>query len=410
MRATYRSLIGLGIILVLATAALVFRHFGLGHSTPALTPSSATVNVVSGADRGPGTLREALFVTDAAPGAATITIQVNRIVLETALPPIVNPHGLRVMGPTAGVEVDAQAVSAGSPVFDVDAEHVSLSGLTISHCPGTAILVRAARFSLTSSTIQGCEVGVEVAANAREVGLERNHFDGNRIGIRFTASSRDAVVAENEFSTNRDASLWLVASQPDSGHDVISVHDNQFSADTTSIVVGNVATVIEHNAFSSAHDAAIHIIGAGAVVRNNRISNGAAAGIVAENARGAVIEANELDHMEGYAILLRGSWDTLVRANRITSCGYGMAFVLGNQQRPSTAVDNAMMDLKYNGIDVIGDSPVLRHNQVAQARVTALHVEDFSPAGGDVVRAQPLLEQNSFQLGSATAAPAAAHR
>jgi hypothetical protein len=149
-------------------------------------------------------------------------------------------------------------------------------------------------------------------------------------------------------------------------------------------------------------EAAVHVIGTGAVVRNNRIASGAAAGIVVENARGALLEGNELSHLDGYAMLLRGAADALIRDNRIQSCGYGMGFVLGDAHQPSTAVGNTLIDLKYDGIDVLGDSPILRRNQVLQARVTALHVEDFTAPGAAITHARPLLDNNSFQGASAS--------
>ena len=394
-----RTAVSVGVLVVLAAFVLLGRWYSQQRSSPALTPSSATVAVTSSDDRGPGTLREAIFVADTAGSAARIVVRVNRIVLESALPPIVNPHGIAIVVPAGGLEIDAHELTGSSPVFDIDADSAVLSGLLIHHCSGSAVLVRAARFRLSSSTIQACDVGVEVASTASAVGIERNVFQGNRIGIRFTAPSTDTEVVKNEFNDNSTAGVWLVASEPVAG-DAIRVHDNQFQAGPAGVVVGNVPSVLEHNEFSGQREAAVHVIGSGAVIRSNHISSGVAAGIVVENARGALIESNELDHLNGYAILLRGAADTLVRANRVHSCGYGMAFVLGNEQRPNTAADNTFIDLSYNGIDVVGESPILRHNQVLQARAYPLHVVDFSAQNGSVVRAQPLLERNSFELAS----------
>lgn len=405
-----RSLVSLGVLIVLAGFVLLGRWYSQQRSSPALAPASATVAVTSSADRGPGTLREAIYVADTAGSAARIQVSVSRIVLESALPPIVNPHGIAIVVPAAGLEIDAHQLKGPAPVFDIDASRAVLSGLLIHHCPGTAVLVRAPRFRLSSSTIQACDVGVEVAATASAVGIERNVFQGNRIGIRFTTASTDTEVVKNQFNDNGTAGVWLVSSEAVPG-DAIRVHDNQFQAGPTAVVLGNVPAVLEHNEFSGQGEAAVHVIGSGAVIRSNHISSGVAAGIVVENARGALIEGNELDHLNGYAILLRGAADTLVRANRVHSCGYGMAFVLGDEQRPNTAADNTFIDLNYNGIDVIGESPILRHNQVLQARAYSLHVADFSPPNGAAVRAQPLLERNSFERTStATSARRATRR
>lgn len=397
-----RSAVSIGVLIVLAAFVLLGRWYSQQRSSPALAPASATVAVTSSADRGPGTLREAIFVADTAGSPARILVRVSRIVLESALPPIVNPHGIAIVVPAGGLEIDAHRLKGSAPVFDIDADRAALSGVLIHHCPGSAVLVRAPRFRLSSSTIRACDVGVEVAATASAVGIERNVFQANRIGIRFAAPSTDTEVVKNEFNDNGTAGVWLVSSEEVAG-DAIRVHDNDFQAGPAGAVVGNVPAVLEHNEFNGQREAAVRVIGSGAVIRSNHLSSGVAAGIVVENARGALIEGNELDHLNGYAILLRAAADTLVRANRVHSCGYGMAFVLGSGQRPNTAADNTFIDLSYNGIDVIGESPILRHNQVLQARAYPLHVVDFSSQNGTVVRAQPLLERNSFDLTSSAA-------
>jgi len=95
--------------------------------------------------------------------------------------------------------------------------------------------------------------------------------------------------------------------------------------------------LIERNDFINAHESDVHVVGAGAVIRGNRINGGASMGIVAENATGAVIDDNELEGLTAY-----GSWsgssNTLVRSNRLHNCGYGLAFVLGDKAKVSTAL------------------------------------------------------------------------
>ena len=119
-------------------------------------------------------------------------------------------------------------------------------------------------------------------------------------------------------------------------------------------------------------------------------------GIVAENASGATIDDNELEGLTAYGVMVRNSSNILVRSNRLHNCGYGLAFVLGDKAKVSTAVDNTIIEAKFNGIDVIGDSPILRRNQVLRAHAYALHVEDFQPSSGQKVQAQPFLDNNNF--------------
>jgi parallel beta-helix repeat protein len=353
------------------------------------------VHVTNAGDRGPGTLREALFIVAGATGPTNISIEVPVINLETALPALVNGHGVKLTGQAQGARIDAQVLNSG-PVFDISGPNTSIEGVTISNCPAAAILVRAVHFKLSASTIESCDVGVEVAENASDTLLERNHFAKNRLGIRFGASGHNSAVANNEFLTDKDAGLWAVRSAPDSHDDVIGIHDNKFTEDQIGIVAGNIPVLVERNDFINAHEADVHLVGAGAVIRANRINGGAAMGIVAENARGAVIDDNEIEGLTAYGVMVRGSSNTLVRSNRLHNCGYGLAFVLGDARSVSTAVDNTIIEPKFNGIDVIGDSPILRRNQVLRPHAFALHIEDFQPANGQKVQSQPFLDNNNF--------------
>jgi hypothetical protein len=46
---------------------------------------------------------------------------------------------------------------------------------------------------------------------------------------------------------------------------------------------------------------------------------------------------------------------------------------------------------------VLGDSPILRHNQVLRPHAFALHVLDYQQPGGQTVAARPFLEGNNFR-------------
>jgi len=97
-----------------------------------------------------------------------------------------------------------------------------------------------------------------------------------------------------------------------------------------------------------------------------------------------------------------------VRGNRVHNTGYGLAFVLGDAKSPSTAVENTIIETKFNGIDVIGDSPILRRNQVLRPHALALHVDGFAPPGGQKIEAQPFLDNNTFDKGGWTPSAAGA--
>ena len=412
MRSGRRIGVAVGVLVVLAAAVGGVWWYQLTRAAPGQGKQEVTAIVSNGNDRGPGSLREALFVVASAKEPATISIQASHIALETVLPPIVTTHGVKILSAQpGGVEIDAAGLK-NNAVLDVAGANVSLQGVTIRNCSGTAILLRAERFRLTSSTIEDCDVGIDIAENASEALLERNRFVRNRVGVRFAAATRNSSVVKNEFSGHKDAALWAVRSTPDGGSSAISVRDNRFSDDRAGMVIGNITLLVERNEIVNAREAAVHVVGAGATVRGNRITGGASMGIVAENARSIVVENNELDGLSAYGIMVRGSGNTLIRGNRMHNCGYGMAFVLGAAgEAPSTAVQNTIIQPKFNGIDVVGDSPILRQNQVLRPHALALHVEDFQPPTGTKVLARPFLDNNTFgppDTAVATTAPAPA--
>jgi parallel beta-helix repeat protein len=398
-RSTFSIAVFLGVALLIVTG----WSYQTRRAGPGSLSDTVTLTVTNGADRGAGTLREALFVAATAPAAARISLDVPRISLLTALPPIVNSHGVHIVARQGGSVVDARGLSGG-PVFDVAAANVSMEGLAIRNCRGAAVLVRAVHFSLQSATLEDCGVGVDVAENAQDLLLENDHFANDRIGVRFAASSPGTTVAANRFTGETEAGLWAVRGEADLSAGAISVRDNRFEDDHSGVVAGNVSVLIEQNAITGSQSAAIDLVGAGAVVRGNRVSGGSGMGILAEGAQAAVIEQNELNGLAAYGIMVRGSSNTLLRNNRLYDCAYGLAFVLGDARSPSTAVDNIIIEPRYDGIDVVGDAPILRRNHVLEPHAFALRVEDFQAPGGRKVVSAPFLDHNSFGPALATAA------
>jgi hypothetical protein len=396
MRLSGRSMLAIAVFLGVATLIVGGRSYEGRRAVSGSFSNTTAVSVTSGADRGAGTLREALFLVATAPGPARITLAVPRVSLLTALPPIVNSHGVRIVARRGGSEIDASGLSGGGPVLDVAAANVSLDGLAIRNCASAAILVRAVHFSLQSATLEACDVGVDVAENARDLLLEGSRFLNDRVGVRFTGSSPDTTVAANEFSGEKDAGVWAVRGQPDLDAAAISVRDNRFDDDHAGVVAGNLNTLIEQNQITGARSAAVDLVGAGVVVSDNHVSGGSGMGIIADGAHAVVIERNELHGLAAYGIMIRGSSSALVSANRLYDCAYGVAFVLGDARNPSTAVDNIIIEPRYDGIDVVGDAPILRRNQVVMPHAFALRVEDFERPDGSKVVSAPFLDHNSF--------------
>lgn len=402
MQLSRRSLISIGIIVLLAIFVGLAQWYESRQARPDQAADGITIDVTDGADRGPGTLREALFIAASASSEATITLKVKRIDVATPLPPLVNMAGIRLAVAEPGTEIDASNLPGG-PVLDVAGSNVSIQGVTIRNCKEAGILLRAEQFRLQGTTVEGCDVAVDVGETAAQALIEGNRFLRNRVGVRFAGTNRNTSVVGNEFSGHRDAGVWAVRQQPDGRGEPIALRENRFSTERLGIVAGNVALLAERNELEDMQEAAIQLIGANAVARGNRVRGGKAMGIVAENADAAIIDGNELEGLEAYGIMVKGSADTLVRGNRIHNSGYGMAFVLARS--PSTAVDNTIIEPRFNGIDVVGDSPVLRSNNVIRPRALALKVTDYEPADREPVVSKPFLEGNNFNLAGEVTAP-----
>lgn len=392
---------------VLAVIALGSWWYHSQHPAAGSPAGEVTVSVTSPEDLGPGSLREALFVAASARGRATVVLVTRKVVLKTPLPPLMNPRGLELVAQPAGAEIDAHAL-AGGAVLDVVGPNTGIEGVVVRHCPAAAVLLRAAHFHMHASAVESCDVGVEVVTNAADLLLDDNRFDNDRIGVRVSAANADAVVVHNTFAHAAAAGVWAVsgdAGTPGSG--ALQVRDNRFTDDHSGVVAGNIPILVEHNEFSrNAPEAAVHLIGAGAAIRNNHIAGPAAFGIVAEYARGALIEGNALEGLSSYALMLRSSAGATVRANRVAGCASGLAFVLGDPEHPSRAIDNTISDARLDAIDVIGDSPVLTDNQVLRPHALALRVTDYAQPGGQSVRAHPDLQGNNFRANTVGTIPA----
>src|ERR1700730_10892342 len=205
-----RSIIAIGVFVLLAVVVAAGHWYETQRVQPGhTTEKTVTVHVTNAGDRGPGTLREALFLVAGATGPTSISIEVPSIKLETALPAFVNSHEVGLVGQASGAQIDAQMLNEG-PVLDVAGPNISIEGITIQSCPAVAVLVRAVHFRLSASVIKSCDVGVEIAENASGTLLERNKFIKDRLGVRFGASRQNSVVANNEFIENKDAGLWAV--------------------------------------------------------------------------------------------------------------------------------------------------------------------------------------------------------
>jgi hypothetical protein len=371
----------------------------LAERRPAAVEFSAGVEflVTSPKDGGPGSLREAIFAADQAQTRARVRILARRVLLETPLPPLINPEGIVIEAPDPSTEIDARALPEEA-VLDLAAPRSVVAGLRIRGAAGSGILVRAGGTRLRKVGLLDCGVGVQLAEGVDDLVVEESSFDENGIGVRVAAGTSGIRVNKNVFRKHDQAGVWAVASAPplDGAAPALVLRQNQFEDDRVSVVLINVAGQVEENRFARPGEAAVYLSGPG-LVRRNRIQAGSRVGMYIDAADGALIEENELDHNVAAGVLLRQGRRAGVLRNRVYENGYGIVVVFGDRTGPNVIAENLVLSQREDGLYVVGGSPVLRANRAVGNRGAGLRVLDYVPLRGPRITGDPLLQDNVLQ-------------
>jgi parallel beta-helix repeat protein len=352
--------------------------------------------VTSGADRGDGSLREAIFAADTANGRVRILVRAARIELRSPLPPLVNPKGISIEAGLDEVIVDLSGVGSGAAI-EVRGGHSQIIGVTLANAPGQALRIAAPDFRLAKGRVIGNADGVVAGEGSGGFLIEQMRFEGNATGVRIEAVEGQATVRDNHFTGHKEAALWAVrpADATTAAGSVLAITGNHFEGDRVSVVAGNTPLALEKNEFVRSREFAVMLLGGGATVRANQVRDGEGIGIVAHDAPRALIEGNDIGRNRALGLLVRNSPGATVRGNRVYGNGYGMAFVLGESGNPVAVVDNAVLSQRYDGIVVIGDSPMVRGNRTLNNGLAGLRVMDVSSRAAARILALPFLEGNT---------------
>jgi len=361
---------------------------------PLLALAQREYHVTVLADGGRGSLREAIVAANQTAGRARILLPGHRISLETPLPPLVNPHGTVIQG-RSGSGIDAAALEGG-PVLDVIAPGSSLGGFEILHGAGQGILVRSPHVQLENLALVGCGSGVHALGGARGLNVTSNRFEGNETGVTVEGWMESAKIVDNVFREHRRAGVWAVVPESREGAE-LTISRNRFEGDTIAVVAMNVGARIEDNHVSGFREAGILVSGRDNLVRRNRIRAGRSYGICAVASEATVIEQNETDHNEAVGILLKNALSTVVRANRVYGNGFGIVVVFGDPLRPSRVAENLVWQQSFDGVYVIGGSPVVSGNQVRTSGRAGIRIDDFEGRRGAIRAAHPLLSDNVLE-------------
>jgi len=350
--------------------------------------------VTTTGDGGLGSLREAIVAANRAPGRARIVLPPRRIRIETPLPPLVNPAGVVVQG-RSGSEIDASVLSGG-PALDVIAPGSSLRGFHVLRGAGQGILIRSPHVQVEDLVLMACGSGLHALGGARELRVTGSRFEANDVGVTLEGGVAGVRIVDNVFRGHRRAGLWAVSSE-DTGRPELLVLRNRFEGDAISIVAMNVGARIEGNHISGFGEAGVFISGRENALRSNRIRSGRTYGICAVSSEATVIEGNEADHNRAVGILLKNTFSTVVKANRVYANGFGIVVVFGDPLRPSRVAENLVWQQSFDGVYIIGGSPLVSGNQVRASGGAGIRIDDFEGVRGAVRLAQPLLTDNVLE-------------
>jgi len=352
--------------------------------------------VTNGADSGAGSLREGIVAADRAGKRARLVVAVSEVLVETPLPPLVNPHGIVIDASKSHARLLVNNTGGQGPILDVATENVALLGLQIVAAPDEAILVRSRGARVQAVDVENSGGGVLVADGVDDLVISDSVFRANRVGIQVPATARGIIIQSSRFEGHRQAAIWSVAPVPrpaDRSADLIVIR-NRFTRDERSLLVINGDSRIERNQIDSARLSAIYVNGSTTIIASNRVRAGVGFGIEAVDLTYAAIADNEIDHNCAGGILLRASQSAHVTANRIYANGSGVVAVDGDPLSPNVVDDNLITGQVQDGLHVIGGSPVLRHNQLLQNRFAALRFSALVSGGRRIRVPDPHLELN----------------
>ena len=352
--------------------------------------------VTSAADAGPGTLREGIFAADRANRAARVELNVGRIVLESPLPPLLNPNGIVIDASLSHTQIVSRQAGDG-PVLDVAAPQSAILGLRITGAVGPAVLARAGGLKMHNVTVEDSAVGVHVVEGAGQLSVTDSLFRRNAVAIHLPGDMRHVTIQNNKFEGHRDAAIWAVArSRKPVGAPVqLEVVHNHSSGDAGPLVLVNVNARIEDNLFQDARTSAAYVSGSTTtVVRNNRMRAGRGFGIEVIGVGSGLIANNEIDHNCAGGVLIRAAHNTQIVSNRIYANGSGIVIVSGDPANPSRVTDNFVAHHQLDGLHLIGASPLVERNHLVQNQRAGLRLSRMSSSGRIVSMSKPRLLLN----------------
>ena len=354
------------------------------------------IDVTSRSDRGPGSLRAALFTAMKAPHPVTISLGVDVIDIEVPLPPIA-AAGTTIIGTADGPTLlrRSAANTSNSGLLQLAADGIGIHHVAIDAGGAPGITVRADRARLDTISITNSSAAID-GYDSRELVIQSSDFFANETGIRLAGSRATATISGNRFRDNRQSAIWvaLATENPDADSDV-RIHDNRFAGGRNAVVAVNVRADIRGNRVSRFSHAGISLLDARASVVSNQVMDSQGIGIHVSRLRNSAVIDNEVARNEQVGILIVDAHGLQVDRNQVYQNGYGIAAV-GLQPIDASVRQNTLSSQVIDGLISIGESPYIDGNHSIENRQAGIRIMNLVRPGQPTIAAEPRLANNTL--------------
>lgn len=354
------------------------------------------IDVTSRSDRGPGSLRAALFAAMKAPHPVTIRIGVDVIDIDVPLPPIA-ADGTKIIGDANSPVLlrRAPGYTSADALLRIGADDVSIRHVAIDAADRPAIVVHGVRTHLDTISIHNASVAVE-GFDADALTIVTSEFSDNDTGVRLGGSRATATIRGNEFRDSRHSGVWVaLATENRDADSDIRIHDNRFSGGRDGIVAVNVRADVRGNRISAFAHAGISLIDARASVIGNQVLDSKGIGIHVSGLRNSAIDDNEVARNEQVGILIVDAYGLRVDNNQVYRNGYGIAAV-GMHPIDASVQRNTLASQSIDGLIAIGESPFIDGNHSIDNGQAGIRIMNLVRPGLPTIAAEPRLANNTL--------------
>ncbi|NNC77711.1 MAG: right-handed parallel beta-helix repeat-containing protein, partial [Woeseiaceae bacterium] len=371
-----------------------FLQDGFGNDERTAIPDELVVS--SRSDRGPGSLRTALFTAMKAPHKITIRFDVDQIDIEVPLPPVA-VSGIKFIGNEAAPTLIRFASNrqTESSLLKVSGDDVLIEHLHFDANGGVAIDVTGKRTNLRNLRIANASIGID-GFDVTSLTVENSVFRGNGTGIRLNGEKARTKIAGNTFEDNRDGAIWLALSSDEiqSRNDIL-IHDNIISGGRDGLIAVNAGLDVRGNRISQFTRSGITLLGTRAMVTGNLISDSAGIGMHISQLLDSVVVDNEIARNQQIGILIVDAQGLQVDQNHVYENGYGIAAV-GLKPINATLKNNTLVGQAIDGLIAIGESPFIDSNHALRNRQAGIRIMDLALPDQPLIEAVPRLANNTM--------------